>query len=69
MKRIALFLINFFQLAISPLLGKSCRFYPSCSNYAKESIIKHGTLRGIWLTVKRLLKCGPWHHGGCDPVP
>jgi len=69
MKRIALWLLEFYQMAVSPLLGKACRFYPSCSDYSKEAIGKYGFFYGCWLTLKRLLKCAPWHPGGCDPVP
>ena len=61
-------LIKFYQLAISPLLGKSCRFYPSCSQYAKEAFTHHNLIRAFWLTIKRLSKCHPWHQGGYDPV-
>jgi hypothetical protein len=54
---------------ISPLLPPSCRFTPSCSVYAAEALMVHGALRGTWLALLRLLKCGPWHPGGWDPVP
>lgn len=69
MKFIFLFLVRLYQLTLSPFLGKRCRFYPSCSDYAMEAIKKHGACRGAWLTVKRLLKCQPWHPGGIDEVP
>ncbi|WP_108652870.1 membrane protein insertion efficiency factor YidD [Dongshaea marina] len=62
-------LIRFYQLAISPLIGPRCRFTPSCSQYAIEAIQIHGSLKGIWLASKRLLKCHPLHDGGYDPVP
>jgi putative membrane protein insertion efficiency factor len=62
-------LIRGYQLAISPLLGPSCRFYPSCSHYAMEAIETHGALRGTWLTIKRISRCHPFHEGGFDPVP
>lgn len=61
--------IRFYQLGISPFLGKHCRFYPSCSQYAKESIDTYGPFKGMFLTIKRILKCGFWHPGGHDPVP
>ncbi len=63
------FLIRLYQLTISPLIGPCCRFYPTCSEYALEALEVHGTLKGLYLTVKRLLKCHPWHPGGCDFVP
>jgi putative membrane protein insertion efficiency factor len=62
-------LIRLYQLTISPLLGPVCRFYPSCSHYGYEALRVHGTLRGIWLTARRLLRCHPWNPGGPDPVP
>ena len=62
-------LIRAYQLALSPLLGPSCRYYPSCSQYAIEAIDGHGALRGAWLTIKRISRCHPWHEGGFDPVP
>jgi hypothetical protein len=61
--------VRFYQVWISPVLPPSCRFEPSCSAYAVEALTVHGALRGTWLTVRRLLRCGPWHPGGWDPVP
>jgi putative membrane protein insertion efficiency factor len=69
MRFVLKYLIRGYQLAISPLLGPRCRFYPSCSHYALEAIETHGALRGLWLTVKRISRCHPWHEGGFDPVP
>lgn len=69
MKRLLLGLIKAYRYLLSPLLGASCRFYPTCSAYAAEAIETHGALRGAWLAVKRILKCHPWHPGGVDPVP
>ncbi len=63
------FLIRGYQTLISPLLGPSCRFQPTCSNYAIEAIKLHGVIKGTWLSVKRILKCHPLHEGGKDPVP
>jgi putative membrane protein insertion efficiency factor len=66
---ILLKIIKIYQYAISPLMAPTCRFTPSCSQYAKEVIVKHGALRGGWLSVKRVLRCNPWHPGGYDPAP
>lgn len=62
-------LIRCYQLMISPLLGPRCRFYPSCSQYAEESIRQHGVIIGCYFSFRRLLRCHPWCEGGCDPVP
>jgi len=69
MKKIALALIKGYKLLISPLLGRNCRFYPTCSEYAHEAIQKHGLFKGLLLGTKRLLKCHPFHSGGVDQVP
>ena len=69
MNRIVIFLIRIYQRFISPLSGPSCRFYPSCSQYAIEALNRHGFLKGSYLSVRRLLKCHPFHEGGLDPVP
>ncbi|MBS0605293.1 MAG: membrane protein insertion efficiency factor YidD [Verrucomicrobia bacterium] len=62
-------LIRLYQLCISPFLGQCCRFYPTCSDYAMDAVAKHGIFKGSWLTLKRLVKCHPWHKGGVDNVP
>jgi putative membrane protein insertion efficiency factor len=69
MKTVLRFLLRFYQLAISPMMRPSCRFYPSCSNYALEALQVHGAGKGSWLAVKRVCRCHPWHEGGLDPVP
>jgi putative membrane protein insertion efficiency factor len=69
MKSLLLGLIGAYRLLLSPFFGGRCRFYPSCSEYAREAIEVHGSLRGSWLALKRLVRCGPWHPGGPDPVP
>ncbi|QEM69914.1 membrane protein insertion efficiency factor YidD [Geobacter sp. FeAm09] len=69
LKRVALIVIRLYQKLLSPLLPQTCRFYPSCSEYSRESIIRHGVVRGVWLTLVRLCKCHPFHPGGFDPVP
>ncbi|MDQ2865544.1 MAG: membrane protein insertion efficiency factor YidD [Candidatus Eremiobacteraeota bacterium] len=56
-------------MGISPLLPPSCRFFPSCSNYALEALQKHGTATGVWLAASRIVRCNPWHPGGVDLVP
>ncbi len=62
-------LIRCYRFAISLLLGHCCRFEPSCSAYAIEAIKSRGCLKGCYLAVRRVLRCHPWHPGGCDPVP
>jgi hypothetical protein len=69
MKRITLFLIKSYKVCLSPLLGRHCRFYPTCSTYTYSAIEKHGLFKGIFLGTKRLFKCHPFHAGGVDPVP
>ncbi len=63
------FLIKVYQYTLSPFLGPSCRFYPSCSEYARQAIKRHGPLGGLLLATKRILRCHPFHPGGVDPVP
>jgi hypothetical protein len=69
MKYLLILLIKIYRIFISPLFGRKCRFYPSCSAYALQSINKHGTIKGGYLSVKRILRCHPWNYGGYDPVP
>ncbi len=61
--------IRFYQLAISPLLGPSCRFIPTCSEYARQALMKHGPIKGLYLAIWRILRCNPWGGSGYDPVP
>ncbi|MBA3012868.1 MAG: membrane protein insertion efficiency factor YidD [Proteobacteria bacterium] len=68
-KQLLLIFIKFYQFFISPLTGRNCRYYPTCSAYAFEAVAKHGSLKGIALAVKRILRCHPFHAGGYDPVP
>ena len=69
MKLLLLALITLYRWTISPLLGNCCRFYPSCSEYAQDAIKRKGVLKGLLLTLKRIVKCHPWHPGGVDEVP
>lgn len=62
-------LVRGYQLFISPALGSHCRFQPTCSQYALEALRMHGALKGIWLALRRVLRCHPLHPGGYDPVP
>jgi putative membrane protein insertion efficiency factor len=64
-----IYLIKLYQLIISPWLGPSCRFTPTCSQYGIEALKKYGAFKGLWLTVKRIAKCNPWGGHGHDPVP
>jgi hypothetical protein len=66
MKSVLLGLIWLYQWTIGPMIGNRCRFYPSCSNYSKEALQKHGVFKGLWLTVCRLCRCHPWNPGGID---
>ena len=61
--------ISFYRACISPLTPPSCRFTPTCSQYAIEALRRHGPMRGSWLTLRRLLRCHPWGGRGFDPVP
>jgi putative membrane protein insertion efficiency factor len=69
MRQVLLWIIRLYQLALSPLLGPRCRFYPSCSCYMHDAIRQHGVARGTWLGARRILRCHPFSPGGYDPVP
>ena len=68
-RQLLLALIHVYRYAISPFLGQRCRFHPSCSAYAAESLTRYGLFKGLWLAIKRILRCHPFHPGGHDPVP
>ena len=69
MKQLLISLIKFYRKFISPMTPPACRFNPTCSQYGLEAIETHGAMKGGYLTVKRILKCHPFHPGGFDPVP
>ena len=69
MKTILIVALRAYQWLLRPLLGANCRFYPSCSDYAKQAIERHGAARGSWLAARRICRCHPYHPGGYDPVP
>ena len=68
MRRVAIKVIQLYQITLSPLLGSNCRFYPTCSHYAEEAFSRFGFIKGLCLTVRRVCKCHPLHAGGYDPV-
>ena len=68
-RRLLARLIRAYQRFVSPALPPSCRFHPSCSQYALEAVTRYGALRGSWLAARRLARCHPFHPGGFDPVP
>jgi putative membrane protein insertion efficiency factor len=69
MKYVLVFLVTLYQKLLSPWLPPACRYTPSCSQYAKEALLKYGVFRGLVLALKRLARCHPFHAGGYDPVP
>jgi len=69
LKSLALLLLRGYKLFISPMLGQTCRFCPSCSSYSMQAIERFGFFRGCYLTARRLMRCHPWNPGGYDPIP
>ena len=68
-KTLIVWLVKFYQMAISPYLGRTCRFEPTCSNYMIEAVNEWGPLKGFWMGLKRIGRCHPWGDSGHDPVP
>ena len=68
MQRILILALKGYKAFLSPLLPSACRFYPTCSEYMIEAIARHGTVKGVWLGIRRLGRCHPFHEGGYDPV-
>lgn len=69
MKRVVIGAIGLYQVVLSPILPSACRYLPTCSHYSQEAVQQHGTVKGIWLSLKRLARCHPWGGKGYDPVP
>ncbi len=69
MRRLVVGFIKLYQLLLSPILGQNCRFQPTCSHYASQAIDRFGVIKGGYLSLRRLIKCHPFHEGGYDPVP
>lgn len=69
MRHVLILFVRAYQYLLSPFLGHSCRYYPTCSEYACQALARHGVIKGSWLAIKRIGRCHPWHPGGVDPVP
>jgi len=68
-RRFFVLLIKGYSYLISPFMGNNCRYTPTCSAYTQEAVEIHGVIKGLWLGIKRISRCHPWHEGGYDPVP
>ena len=69
LRKLVLALISLYQKHVSGLKQPTCRFQPTCSEYARQAVVKYGALKGTWLGLRRIVKCHPWHPGGIDNVP
>ncbi|MES2552271.1 MAG: membrane protein insertion efficiency factor YidD [Pseudomonadota bacterium] len=69
MAQLFIWFIRGYQILLSPFFGQQCRFSPTCSQYALEAMERHGAVLGTYYSIRRLLKCHPWHAGGHDPIP
>ena len=68
MRKLIVAFLRLYKLAISPMLPSACRYYPSCSDYMRQAVEKYGPVRGLWMGIKRIARCHPFHQGGLDPV-
>jgi hypothetical protein len=68
MRKLIVAILRLYKLAISPMLPSACRYYPSCSDYMRQAVEKYGPVRGLWMGIKRIARCHPFHQGGLDPV-
>jgi putative membrane protein insertion efficiency factor len=68
MRKLIVTILRLYKLTVSPLLPSACRYYPSCSEYMRQAVEKYGPARGVWMGIKRLARCHPFHAGGLDPV-
>jgi putative membrane protein insertion efficiency factor len=68
MRKLIVAILRFYKLALSPMLPSACRYYPSCSDYMRQAVEKYGPARGMWMGIKRIARCHPFHQGGLDPV-
>jgi putative membrane protein insertion efficiency factor len=68
MRKLIVAILRLYKLALSPMLPSACRYYPSCSDYMRQAVEKYGPARGMWMGIKRIARCHPFHQGGLDPV-
>jgi putative membrane protein insertion efficiency factor len=68
MRKLIVAILRLYKLVVSPVLPSACRYYPSCSDYMRQAVEKYGPVRGVWMGIKRIARCHPFHHGGLDPV-